>query len=70
MAPFTEDEALIRNTFRELRLLRDKIMANNWQHAPCSFLSMGGMSNDYMIAIEEGATHIRIGSELVGPYDN
>ncbi len=69
MAPFTEDEALIRNTFRELRLLRDKIMANNWQHAPCSFLSMG-MSNDYMIAIEEGATHIRIGSELVGPYDN
>jgi PLP dependent protein len=35
------------------------------KHAPCTELSMG-MSNDFMIAIEEGATMIRIGTALVG----
>ena len=34
-------------------------------HAPCTELSMG-MSNDYTIAIEEGATYLRIGTALVG----
>ena len=37
----------------------------NLQYAPCDELSMG-MSNDYIIAIEEGATFIRIGTALVG----
>ena len=32
------------------------------------FLSMG-MTNDYMTAIEEGATHVRIGTALFGPRD-
>ncbi|WP_138414985.1 YggS family pyridoxal phosphate-dependent enzyme [Aquibacillus sediminis] len=65
MAPLTEDEQVIRNTFRNLKELRDQIQVNKWEHAPCNYLSMG-MSNDYSIAIEEGATHIRIGSKLVG----
>ncbi|WP_193433328.1 YggS family pyridoxal phosphate-dependent enzyme [Virgibacillus necropolis] len=65
MAPHTDDDEVIRQTFQSLREKRDQIRNKNEPHAPCSFLSMG-MSNDYGIAIEEGATHIRIGSKLVG----
>ena len=65
MAPFTEDQDEIRSVFRTLRELRDGVSAQNLPHAPCTQLSMG-MSNDYIIAIEEGATHVRIGTALVG----
>ncbi|WP_067838792.1 YggS family pyridoxal phosphate-dependent enzyme [Amphibacillus sediminis] len=65
MAPFTDDESILRQVFRRLRELRDQIQAKGYKHAPCQGLSMG-MSNDFHIAIEEGATHIRIGSSLVG----
>lgn len=65
MAPHVEDESLLRNTFRNLAKLRDSIQHEQLPHAPCTYLSMG-MSNDYEMAIEEGATHIRIGSKLVG----
>ncbi len=65
MAPFVEDEDVLRNCFRKLRKLRDIVKGLNLSYAPCEFLSMG-MSNDYKIAIEEGATHIRVGTALVG----
>lgn len=65
MAPFVEDEDVLRNCFRKLRKLRDIVKELNLSYAPCEFLSMG-MSNDYKIAIEEGATHIRVGTALVG----
>ena len=65
MAPFVEDEEILRNCFRKLRQLRDEVKGLNLPYAPCEFLSMG-MSNDYKIAIEEGATHIRVGTALVG----
>ena len=65
MAPFVEDEEILRNCFRRLRQLRDEVKGLNLSYAPCEFLSMG-MSNDYKIAIEEGATHIRVGTALVG----
>jgi pyridoxal phosphate enzyme (YggS family) len=65
MAPFTNDEDQIRGCFRKLRDLRDQVQALNLNYAPCSELSMG-MSNDYVIAIEEGATMVRIGTALVG----
>ncbi len=65
MAPNTEDESEIRSVFRSLREVRDKITAKQLPYAPCTQLSMG-MSNDFMIAIEEGATHIRVGTALVG----
>ncbi|MGM8364212.1 YggS family pyridoxal phosphate-dependent enzyme [Virgibacillus sp. W0181] len=65
MAPHVEDESLLRRTFKDLAALRDMIQHEQLSHAPCAYLSMG-MSNDYEIAIEEGATHIRIGSKLVG----
>lgn len=65
MAPFVEDEEILRNCFRKLKQLRDEVKGLNLPYAPCEFLSMG-MSNDYKIAIEEGATHIRVGTALVG----
>lgn len=65
MAPLTEDHDSIRQVFRNLRELRDELTAKKMQHAPLTKLSMG-MSNDYSIAIEEGATHVRIGTALVG----
>ncbi|KHE73035.1 YggS family pyridoxal phosphate-dependent enzyme [Halobacillus sp. BBL2006] len=65
MAPHTDDEEKLRGVFRQLRALRDRLRDKHQAHAPCEYLSMG-MSNDYAIAIEEGATHIRIGSSLVG----
>ncbi|ERK60286.1 pyridoxal phosphate enzyme, YggS family [Gemella bergeri ATCC 700627] len=65
MAPFIEDEIVLRNCFRELKILRDRIKNLNLSYAPCEYLSMG-MSNDYKIALDEGATHIRIGTALVG----
>ncbi|MEN1966960.1 YggS family pyridoxal phosphate-dependent enzyme [Lentibacillus sp. N15] len=65
MAPHIDDEQLLRGTFKRLAALRDTIEQQNIAHAPCHYLSMG-MSNDYQIAVEEGATHVRIGSKLVG----
>ncbi|KPD01218.1 hypothetical protein LR69_00375 [Geobacillus sp. BCO2] len=65
MAPHTDDEAILRACFRQLRMLRERVQALGMAYAPCTELSMG-MSNDYTIAIEEGATFVRIGSALVG----
>jgi PLP dependent protein len=65
MAPHVQDENILRACFQQLRQLRDEIKSQKLSHAPCTFLSMG-MSNDYEIAVEEGATHIRIGTKLVG----
>lgn len=65
MAPFTEDHDVLKSVFSSLRKLRDELVVANMAHAPCTQLSMG-MSNDFVIAIEEGATHVRIGTALVG----
>lgn len=65
MAPFTDDENIIRNCFKQLKNLQAVIQQAKIDGAPCLELSMG-MSNDYEIAIEEGATMIRIGTALVG----
>ncbi|SFD82311.1 hypothetical protein SAMN05216238_104245 [Lentibacillus persicus] len=65
MAPHIEDENELRQVFRRLASLRDSIKSEQLPHAPCQYLSMG-MSNDYHLAVEEGATHVRIGSSLVG----
>ncbi|ANU17526.1 YggS family pyridoxal phosphate enzyme [Planococcus maritimus] len=65
MAPNTQDEAQLRTTFKGLKELQQQIVAGKWQHAPCTELSMG-MSNDYLIAAEEGATFVRVGTALVG----
>lgn len=65
MAPHIEDKEEIRSVFKKMYALKEQIKNLNLPHAPCTELSMG-MSNDYEIAIEEGATYIRIGTALVG----
>lgn len=62
MAPFTTDNTIIRNTFLGLRKLRDTLQQ---KYPDIKELSMG-MTNDYQIAIEEGATIIRVGSAIFG----
>ncbi|HVO75202.1 MAG TPA: YggS family pyridoxal phosphate-dependent enzyme [Ignavibacteriaceae bacterium] len=62
MAPYTADEKKIRKSFRSLRELRDEL---NGQGIMVKELSMG-MTNDYLIAIEEGATMLRIGTAIFG----
>lgn len=65
MAPFTEDEQVIRECFRTLKRLQVDIQSLKYENAPCNELSMG-MSNDFQIAVEEGSTMVRIGTALVG----
>jgi pyridoxal phosphate enzyme (YggS family) len=65
MAPHEEIPEKTRPVFRELRRLRDELNDLKLFNEPVSQLSMG-MSNDFEIAIEEGATWIRLGSVLVG----
>ena len=65
MAPNTDDTTVLRQSFARLRELSEEVRTLNLPYAPCKELSMG-MSNDFEIAIEEGATFIRIGSALVG----
>jgi len=62
MAPYTDDHKVIRNCFIELRRLKEKLNKNGFV---LSELSMG-MTNDYTIAIEEGATMLRIGTAIFG----
>ena len=62
MAPYTDDKIIIRNCFIKMRELKEKLNKNGFA---ISELSMG-MTNDYKIAIEEGATMIRIGTAVFG----
>jgi pyridoxal phosphate enzyme (YggS family) len=64
VAPFADDPEDIRWVFRRLRELRDRIRARH-QLQTFSELSMG-MSHDYAVAVEEGATMVRIGRALFG----
>jgi hypothetical protein len=65
IAPYTEDRGLIRSVFRRLKKLQETVQRQSYPFAPCKELSMG-MSNDFEIAVEEGATFVRIGTLLVG----
>lgn len=62
MAPYTDNEEIIRSSFKNLKSIFDHL--NSIGHN-LSELSMG-MTNDYEIAIEEGATLIRIGTAIFG----
>lgn len=61
MAPYTEDDALIRPVFSGLKDLLDEL--NSTFGLGLTELSMG-MTNDYEIAVEEGATIVRIGTAI------
>ena len=63
MASLTDDEHLIRTEFKSVAQLFRQIQP--LVGSDFSVLSIG-MSGDYPIAIEEGATHIRVGSAIFG----
>lgn len=67
MAPFVAEPEETRPVFRELRQLQDNLALThpdlNWHH-----LSMG-MTNDFEVAVEEGATIVRVGSAIFGERD-
>ena len=65
MAPLTDETKIIRKSFRDLRNLKDRINNKGFN---LTELSMG-MTSDFEIAIEEGATMIRIGSAIFGDRD-
>ena len=67
--PLTYDIEKSRRYFSELRELRDKMMLSNIENIKLNELSMG-MSRDYKIAIEEGASIVRIGSAIFGKRTN
>lgn len=64
MAPLVDDPEQIRPVFRGLRELRDRLQ-EQFADVPLPVLSMG-MSNDYPVAIAEGATLVRIGRAIFG----
>lgn len=63
MAPLTDDEAIIRRCFAHLRAFKD--LLNLKYNLQLHHLSMG-MSHDFRLAIEEGATLVRIGTAIFG----
>ena len=63
MAPLEDDPEVVRSVFRGLRELRDRLREVSSGRCPLPDLSMG-MSGDFEIGIEEGATLIRVGSSL------
>ena len=64
--PLREDPEAILPYFRELRELKEKLSAQRIPNVDLTELSMG-MTHDYPVAIEEGATIVRIGTALFGP---
>ena len=63
--PFTEDPQAARPYFRQLRELRDQIASRMLPAISMDALSMG-MSHDFEVAIEEGATCVRVGTAIFG----
>lgn len=68
MAPYTEDESIIRDTFKGLKDLSEEISRENIENVYMDELSMG-MSNDFKIAVEEGSTLVRVGTYIFGERD-
>ena len=64
--PFREDSETVRPYFRRLREVRDELAKQLGRALPV--LSMG-MSHDFEVAIEEGATEVRVGTALFGKRD-
>lgn len=63
LPPYEDDAEVVRPYFRRLRELRDEAVAAGLLAG--GSLSMG-MSHDFDVAVEEGATHVRVGTALFG----
>lgn len=72
MPPLTDDPELARPHFKAARLILNEIRASLSEDElgrhPLTELSMG-TSQDFAVAIEEGATWVRIGSDVFGPRE-
>jgi len=66
LPPAVTDPEAARPYFVALRRLRDELVANGQEPSTLAQLSMG-MSHDFEVAIEEGATMIRVGTAIFGP---
>ena len=66
MPPFFEDPEASRPYFVELRKLGERLAKEKLPRISMEELSMG-MSNDFEVAVEEGATLIRVGTAIFGP---
>jgi pyridoxal phosphate enzyme (YggS family) len=66
IGPFLPNPEDSRPAFRTLRELRDEVAKAGIENVEMTELSMG-MTNDFEVAIEEGATMIRIGTAIFGP---
>lgn len=64
-APFVENAEENRQYFKKLKDLCVDINEKNIDNVHMDFLSMG-MTNDYIVAVEEGATHVRVGTAIFG----
>lgn len=64
-APYVSEPEENRKFFRDLKQLCVDIGSKNIDNVRMDFLSMG-MTNDYTVAIEEGATHVRVGTAIFG----
>ena len=69
VGPLVADPDKIRPSFRKLRDLRDQIAAQGFPGVEMEWLSMG-MSDDFEVAIEEGATMVRLGRVIFGASIN
>ena len=65
IAPYVEDPEEVRPYFRKTRELYNRLSLINDPHLDFRYLSMG-MSNDRVVAVEEGSTLIRVGSAIFG----
>lgn len=65
IAPYVENAEENRGIFRELKKLSVDIAAKNINNVTMSVLSMG-MTGDYMVAVQEGATMVRVGTGIFG----
>lgn len=68
LAPYTTDPETVRPVFQRTRQLRD-VLAERFPAYPWDHLSMG-MSSDYEVAVEEGATLIRVGTAIFGERES
>lgn len=67
-APFVDNPEDNRQYFKKLKDLSVDINVKNIDNVHMDFLSMG-MTNDYVVAVEEGATHVRVGTAIFGHRD-
>ncbi len=67
MATFTDDSAVVREEFKNLKRIFEQVKKDHFTGAPDFDILSMGMSDDYKIAIEEGSNMVRVGSLIFGP---